>query len=93
MPNRLFWICLMAAATGLAGVPARTVPLTIATANLSDNRSQAYEDPAIRILQALQPDILAIQELNYKSGTSQDLARLLFGPGAHFAREIGRAHV
>ncbi len=77
MSNRLFWICLMAASTGLADVPARTVPLTIATANLSDNRTQAYEDPAIRILQALQPDILAIQEFNYKAGTSQDLARLL----------------
>jgi endonuclease/exonuclease/phosphatase family metal-dependent hydrolase len=93
MPNRLFWICLMAASTGLADVPARTVPLTIATANLSDNRTQAYEDPAIRILQALQPDILAIQEFNYKAGTSQDLARLLFGPGAHFAREKGGARL
>ena len=67
----------------------QTATFTIASANLSDNTSQAYQEPGIRILQALKPDILAIQEFNYRDGTSQDLARRLFGPGCYFAREKG----
>lgn len=67
--------------------------LTIATANLSDNTSQAYEEPGIRILQALRPDIVGIQEFNYKDGTSQDLAHRIFGTDYHFAREKGGARL
>jgi endonuclease/exonuclease/phosphatase family metal-dependent hydrolase len=66
---------------------------TIATANLSDSTSQAYEDPGIRILQALAPDIVGIQEFNYKLGTTQDLVQRLFGPGRHFSREKGGARL
>jgi endonuclease/exonuclease/phosphatase family metal-dependent hydrolase len=62
---------------------------TIATANLSDSTRQAYETPGIRILQALRPDILAIQEFNYQAGNSQDLVREISGPAYHFARETG----
>jgi endonuclease/exonuclease/phosphatase family metal-dependent hydrolase len=68
-----------------------TVPVTIVSANLSDNTSQAYESPGIRLLQALRPDIVGIQEFNYKAGTSADLVRTLFGPDYHFARERGGA--
>ena len=75
------------------GAPASTFTFTIATANLSDNTSQAYEDSGIRILQALKPDVLAIQEFNYKSGNSQDLVRRLFGPSHSFAREKGGARL
>ncbi|NLG34175.1 MAG: endonuclease/exonuclease/phosphatase family protein [Lentisphaerae bacterium] len=63
--------------------------ITIATANLSNNTSQTYEDPGIRILQALRPDILAIQEFRCPSGSPEDLARRLFGPDVHFHREKG----
>ena len=86
-------LCLLPAAAG-RGAPARDdVVLTLATANLSDNATQAYGDPGIRILQALHPDVLAIQEFNYKLGTSQDLVQRLFGPDFHFAREKGGARL
>ena len=66
-----------------------SIPIAIATANLSNNRTQAYEDPAIRILQALRPDVVAIQEFNFKGGHSKDLVRQIFGPAYYFAREKG----
>lgn len=86
-----FCAILLAGGARSAAAAARNpaVELTIATANLSDNVTQAYDEPGIRILQALQPDILAIQEFNYRLGTSQDLARRLCGADCHFAREIG----
>ena len=65
------------------------ISITIASANLSDNTSQAYEEAGIRILQALRPDVVAIQEFNYRTGNSQDLVRRMFGPGYQFARETG----
>ncbi len=76
------------------GAPERaTETLTIVSANLSATASQAYEEPGIRILQALKPDIIAIQEFNYKHGNSQDLARRLMGPNVHFHREKGGARL
>ena len=81
---------LLGLALSAAPAAARTaIPVTVASANLSDNITQAYEDPGIRILQALRPDVVAIQEFNYKTGNTQDLVRRLFGPGYHFARESG----
>lgn len=85
--------CLLSAAAAAGAAERDAVAITIATANLSDNTSQAYEDPGIRILQALRPDVLAIQEFNYKSGNSQDLVRKIFGPAYHFAREKGGARL
>ena len=77
-------------ASAAAAAPGRdAISITIASANLSDNTSQSYEDPGIRILQALQPDVLAIQEFNYRAGTSQDLVRQIFGPAYSFSREKG----
>lgn len=64
-----------------------TVPLTICTANLSDNDTQAYGPAAIRILQALRPDIIGIQEFNYKQGGPSALVYDLFGAGFYFTRE------
>lgn len=94
MPSRAYILLAFFCATAACGESTRgTLPVTIASANLSDNTSQAYEDPGIRILQALHPDIVAIQEFNYKAGTSQDLVRRLFGPGFHFAREKGGARL
>ena len=80
--------------TACLGAPARrSVTLTIATANLSDSTSQSYEAPGIRILQALKPDIVGIQEFNCKDGTSQDLARRILGTHFYFARESGGARL
>lgn len=92
--SRRFWILLVLfPAVAFSDPDPRACTFTIATANLSDNTSQAYEAPGIRILQALRPDIVAIQEFNYRQGTSQDLARDLFGPDYHFAREKGGARL
>ena len=84
---------LLLATAGMAAPGRGTVAITIASANLSDNTSQAYEASGIRILQALRPDVVAIQEFNYKSGNSQDLVRKIFGHSYHFAREKGGARL
>ncbi len=81
--------CLWAAVQDAGATPPKWATFTLATANLSDNETQTYGAAGIRILQALQPDVLAIQEYNYKLGTSKDLAQRLFGPDSHFAREKG----
>ncbi|NLB65592.1 MAG: hypothetical protein GX803_03875 [Lentisphaerae bacterium] len=73
----------------LAVASPATVTVTVATANLTDNTTQAYHPPGIRILQAMRPDILAIQEFNYQVGAPADLAELLLGPDAHYIREKG----
>ena len=88
-----FLLCLLPAAAACTAADRDTLAITIASANLSDNNSQAYEDPGIRILQGLKPDILAIQEFNYQSGNSQDLVRKIFGPAYTFAREKGGARL
>ena len=62
--------CLLAGILDAGATPPKWATFTIASANLSDNATQAYGDPGIRILQALQPAVLAIQEFNYKLGTS-----------------------
>lgn len=88
----ILFVLLLPAVACLGESAPKTLSLTIATANLSDNASQAYEAPGIRILQTLHPDIVGIQEFNFKAGTSQDLARKIF-PGYHFAREKGGARL
>lgn len=91
-----YLICVLLLGAPLSGFGAtirNAISVTVATANLSDNTSQAYEEAGIRILQALRPDIVAIQEFNYKTGDSQDLARKIFGAGYHFAREAGGARL
>ncbi len=87
------WMAFCLAVCAGHAAPRGTVAITIATANLSDNTTQAYDAPGIRILQALDPDIVGIQEFNYKFGTTQDLVRRLFGDNYHFAREKGGARL
>ena len=74
---------------GARAAPRLTKTITVATANLSDNTTQAYDDAGIRILQALNPDIIAMQEFNYKLGTAQDLAHRILGADCYVARETG----
>lgn len=83
-------LMLWAIAVGAQAAPrAKSVTFTVVSANLSDNTTQAYEEPGIRILQALQPDVVGIQEFNYRWGNTDDLVRRLFGPGYYFCRETG----
>ena len=67
------------AAAGAA--PKKWVSFTVASANLSDNDTQAYGGAGIRMLQALDPDVIGIQEFNYKEGTTADLVRRMFPLG------------
>jgi endonuclease/exonuclease/phosphatase family metal-dependent hydrolase len=96
MRRHVHWLCgfLLWAAVCSSDAAARAaISITVVSANLSDNTSQAYTDPGIRLLQALDPDIVGIQEFNYKEGTSKDLVHRIFGPGYHFAREKGGARL
>jgi endonuclease/exonuclease/phosphatase family metal-dependent hydrolase len=68
--------------------------LRIVAANLSSGNLQSY-DPGHgkRILQALKPDVVLIQEFNYGSNTPADLQSFVdatFGPGFSYAREGGQ---
>ena len=94
--GRTGWAWVAAAACWLAaaaawGLPRGTYPVTVATANLTATESQAYEDAGMRILKALKPDVLGIQEFNYRRGSPQDLVYDLFGSGYYFTRERGGA--
>lgn len=99
--NRTPRICLSLALALLAAgwcapvqAARRWVTVTVATANLSDSTTQAYSDPGIRHLQALDPDILAIQEFNYQGGTTADLVHRMFPANDRdFCRERGGARL
>jgi endonuclease/exonuclease/phosphatase family metal-dependent hydrolase len=72
-------------------VTTSNVTFRVLAANLTDN-SQAYEDPGIRILQAMKPDIVAIQEFNYLTDSTTDIRAFVntaFGTNFHYYRESG----
>ena len=95
--NRTFRICLSLALallaagwSGTARAARRWITVTVATANLSDSTTQAYRDSGIRHLQALDPDILGIQEFNFQGGTTADLVHRMFPKNDRdFCRERG----
>ncbi len=58
--------------------------IKIMSANLTSGNYQAYESPGIRIFQALKPDIVMINEFQYKSGTLRDLVNTAFGEEYHY---------
>lgn len=65
--------------------------LRIVAANITSGNHQTY-DPGhgIRILQAVQPDIVALQEMNYGDNSPQAMEEFVektFGKGFHFYRE------
>jgi endonuclease/exonuclease/phosphatase family metal-dependent hydrolase len=68
----MFSIMAMGDCCVLAGpvpvVMATNTVITLMACNLTGN-SQKYEDPQIRILQGLKPDIVAIQEFNHSNNT------------------------
>ncbi len=57
--------------------PANAIRLM--AANITSGSNQAYEGPGIRIFQGLLPDVVLIQEFNYKQGTLRDLVDDAFG--------------
>jgi endonuclease/exonuclease/phosphatase family metal-dependent hydrolase len=65
------------------------VSIRIVAANLSSGPSQSYQDPGIRILQGLQPDIVLIQEFDYLGSSLDDLREFIersVGADFSFAR-------
>jgi endonuclease/exonuclease/phosphatase family metal-dependent hydrolase len=61
----------------------------IMAANTTSGTQQAYEGPGIRIFQGLKPDIVAINEFNYKSGTIRQFVDTAFGADFHYYRGGG----
>ncbi|RME50640.1 MAG: endonuclease/exonuclease/phosphatase family protein [Deltaproteobacteria bacterium] len=67
--------------------------VTIMAANLSSGNDSAYESPGIRILQGLSPDIVLIQEFNYRQGSLRDLVDLALGPEYDYFVEGGNERI
>lgn len=65
------------------------VTCRLCAANTTSGNYQAYESAGIRIFQGLRPDIVGIQEFNYRSGTLRDLVDTAFGTGYYFFVEPG----
>lgn len=61
----------------------------IMAANTTSGPFQAYEDPGIRIFQGLAPDIVLVQEFNYRDGSLRDLVDTAFGAAYEFHVEGG----
>jgi endonuclease/exonuclease/phosphatase family metal-dependent hydrolase len=75
------------------------VTFTVMAANTTSGSGQGYEEPdgpfggpGLRIFQALKPDIVAVQELNFRNNTPDDFAALMtmFGPNYVYFRGAGR---
>lgn len=60
--------------------------IKIMAANITSGNYQRYEDPGIRMFQALKPDICCIQEFNY-NGAISDLVVKAFGTDYDYYRE------
>jgi endonuclease/exonuclease/phosphatase family metal-dependent hydrolase len=68
------------------------VRVRVMSANLTTGNLQAYEDPGIRILQGAAPDVVLLQEFNYKTDSDADLRAFVdraFGPEFVYFREAG----
>ena len=61
----------------------------VMAANITSGNDQAYENPGIRIFQGLKPDVVAVQEFNYESGTLRDLVDTAFGTEFYYYCEGG----
>lgn len=72
--------------------PTEFANLRIMTANLTSSASETY-DPGngIRLMQAVQPDVVLIQRFNYARNIQEDLQSMVdrVGVGYSFARESG----
>lgn len=61
----------------------------VMAANLTSGNYSSYEGPGIRIFQGLKPDVVAIQEFNYQSGTIRQLVDTAFGASYFYCRGSG----
>ncbi len=59
----------------------------IMAANTTSGSNQAYQAPGVRIFQALEPDIVLIQEFDYDNGSIDDLVDDAFGSAYTYFRE------
>ncbi len=84
-------IFLLLAISFPLSLPAEVIK--IMAANLTSGSDQAYEEPGIRIFQALKPDVVLIQEFNYESGSLRDLVDRAFGPEFRFMVEGGSEQI
>ncbi len=64
--------------------------IRIMAANTTSGNAQAYEGPGIRIFQAFQPDIVLVQEMNYKSGSWDYFVDEYFGEEFDYYRGTGQ---
>ncbi|MDC0711448.1 endonuclease/exonuclease/phosphatase family protein [Stigmatella sp. ncwal1] len=72
-----------------AGTPdAGSARIRLMAANVSSGNYQAYEAPGIRLMQGVKPDVVMIQEFNYRSGSISDLVNTTF-PGFYYYQEAG----
>jgi len=87
------WVLCLGLLTALP-CPAQTnFSLRVMAANLPGN-AQKYEAPQIRILQGLQPDVVAIQEFNHLNNTPSDIRAFVdtaLGTNFAYYREPGYA--
>src|ERR1039458_4317715 len=74
----------------LPGLPAQSnVTVRVMAANLNGN-TQSYQPFALRILQGLKPDVVAIQEFNYSNNAASDFRVMIdaaFGTNFVYYRE------
>jgi len=66
-----------------------TYRIRMMAANTSSGNYQSYEMPGIRMFQAMVPDIVMIQEFNYRSGSTRDLVDTAFGKEFYYYRGTG----
>ncbi len=66
-----------------------TTNMTIMAANISSGNNQEYLGPGVRIFQALQPDIICIQEFNVTDATVRAFVNRVFGPEFQYICEPG----
>jgi len=71
------------------GAAATSIVCRVMAANITSGNYQAYENPGIRIFQGLKPDVVAIQEFNYQSGTIRQLIDTAFGTNFYYYRGAG----
>ena len=88
----LCWIGLFFSAAVLSAGGA--VRCRIMAANISSGKYQSY-DPGegIRIFQGLQPDVVLMQEFNYRKGSLRKLVSLAFGPSFAYHVEAGEEQI
>lgn len=74
-----------------------SVNVRVVAANLTSGNNQRYETPGLNILKGLKPDIVAIQEFNYSSGSKglntpaalREMVDTTFGTNFVYYRESG----